>query len=273
MIYGGNMPNRLFGNNSIIKPADESRRNALKILGTAALTATFAPLSAINAQDAGTSVKSIDINNIAPGISEKYPYELPPLPYEYSSLNAAIDEQTMRIHHDKHHRGYTNNLDNALKDHPELQNVPLLELLADIGKVPESIRTTVYNNGGGYFNHSVFWPLMSPDGGGEPSGRLAEAIDRDFGSFDKFKEEFSRAAGTVFGSGWAYLVADNYAKLSVRKYANQGTPFDSGHIPILCIDVWEHAYYLRYQNRRSEYIENFWKVVNWDRAGKNYIHP
>jgi len=247
-----------------------SRRDALRVLTAAATTAAFSPLLLGTAEAQKPSYELIGIDKMAPKASATYPYELPLLPYDYSALTAAIDEETMKIHHGKHHLGYTNNLNAALKNHSEFHQKPIIQLLAQSDELPESIRTAVKNNGGGYFNHALFWPMMSPKGGGTPTGQLGEAITRDFGSFEKFKEEFSKAAGTVFGSGWAYLVSDNFAKLSVRKYHNQETPMDSGHKPVLCIDVWEHAYYLRYQNRRSEYIDNFWKVVNWEQANTNY---
>jgi Fe-Mn family superoxide dismutase len=197
-------------------------------------------------------------------------FELPPLPYDYNALEPYIDEQTMRIHHDKHHGTYVNNLNAALEGHPELQNKSIEELLASINSVPESIRTAVRNNGGGHANHTMFWEIMSKDGGGQPTGALADAINHTFGSFDKFKEEFTKAATTRFGSGWAWLVLDQQGKLSVTSTPNQDNPIMDGLKPIFGLDVWEHAYYLKYQNRRPEYIAAFWNVVNWNEVGRRY---
>ncbi|MBX5475907.1 MAG: superoxide dismutase [Clostridia bacterium] len=196
-------------------------------------------------------------------------FTLPPLPYDYNALEPHIDEQTMRIHHDKHHGTYVNNLNAALEGHPELQAKTIEELLASINSIPESIRTAVRNNGGGHANHTLFWEIMSPNGGGQPTGALAKAIDEAFGSFDKFKEEFTKAATGRFGSGWAWLVLDN-GKLAITSTPNQDNPIMEGKKPILGLDVWEHAYYLKYQNRRPEYIAAWWNVVNWDAVAKRY---
>jgi len=190
-------------------------------------------------------------------------HECPPLPYAYDALEPYIDEQTMRIHHDKHHQAYVNNLNAALEKHPELFDKDLVDLLKDLGSVPEDIRTAVRNNGGGHANHTMFWLMMSGEGGGSPEGPLAEAIDAGFGSFEAFKEAFSKAAATRFGSGWAWLAVDSSGKLSVVSTANQDSPVSQGLTPILCLDVWEHAYYLKYQNRRGDYIGAWWSVVNW----------
>ena len=190
--------------------------------------------------------------------------ELPKLPYAYDALEPHIDERTMTIHHDKHHQGYVNNLNAALEGHPELQDMSALELLINLDSVPEDIRTAVRNNGGGHVNHSLFWTSMSPDGGGTPGGMLANEIDESFGSFVEFHEAFSKAAATRFGSGWAWLCASSDG-LIVTSTPNQDNPiFTEGHVPILGLDVWEHAYYLHYQNRRPDYIEAFWSVVDWD---------
>ncbi len=190
-------------------------------------------------------------------------HECPPLPYAYDALEPYIDEQTMRIHHDKHHQAYVNNLNAALEKHPELFDKDLVDLLKDLGSVPEDIRTAVRNNGGGHANHTMFWLVMSGEGGGSPEGPLAEAIDADFGSFESLKEAFGKAAATRFGSGWAWLVVDSSNKLSVMSTANQDSPVSQGLTPILCLDVWEHAYYLKYQNRRGDYVGAWWSVVNW----------
>ncbi len=247
-----------------------SRRDAIKVLTAAATSAALSPLLFNTARAGEGRTKMIGADKMAPQMSSNYPFKLPPLPYGYDALTAAIDEETMRIHHDKHHQGYTNKLNAALEKHPELHDRSVVQLLADYNELPEDIRTAVKNNGGGYFNHALFWPMMSPNGGGMPSGKMAEAINRDFGSFDNLKKEFAGAAGSVFGSGWAYLVTDDSGKLNVMKYHNQDSPIDTGHKPVLGIDVWEHAYYLRYQNRRGDYIDNFWNVVNWNQANTNY---
>ena len=197
-------------------------------------------------------------------------FELPPLPYAEDALEPNIDARTMSIHHDKHHAGYTNNLNKALEGHSDLAAKSIEDLLGDLGSVPESIRTAVRNNGGGYANHSLFWRTMGPDGGGAPSGALAEAIDAAFGSFDAFKERFSKAAGTRFGSGWAWLYVDGDGNLAVTSTPNQDTPLMDGNTPILGLDVWEHAYYLNYQNRRPDYVAAFWNVVNWDVVAANF---
>jgi Fe-Mn family superoxide dismutase len=197
-------------------------------------------------------------------------FELPPLPYAEDALEPHIDARTMSIHHDKHHAGYTNNLNNALDGHDELASMSIEGLLANLDSVPDSIRTAVRNNGGGYANHSLFWSVMGPDGGGEPSGELASAIAGAFGTFDDFKALFSKAAGTRFGSGWAWLYIDGSGNLAVTSTPNQDTPLMEGGTPILGLDVWEHAYYLNYQNRRPDYVAAWWNVVNWDQVSANY---
>ncbi len=176
----------------------------------------------------------------------------------------------MDIHHGKHHQGYVNKLNNALEGYPDLQKKNVVELLSDLEVVPEEIRTAVRNNGGGHANHSLFWPCMSPEGGSRPSGNLAGAINDGFGSFEDFKDEFSNAAATRFGSGWAWLVVDEDGNLKVSSTPNQDNPISEGLVPILGLDVWEHAYYLNYQNRRADYIAAWWNVVNWDEVTKNY---
>ncbi len=198
------------------------------------------------------------------------PHTLADLPYAYDTLEAAIDEQTMRLHHGKHHQAYVTNLNAALEKHPALFDVPLEELLADLNAVPEDIRTAVRNHGGGHFNHTLFWESMSPNGGGEPTGALAEAINAAFGSFDAFKAQFNDAGLKQFGSGWAWLVKTKSGELRVTSSANQDCPVSIGDTPLLMNDVWEHAYYLRYQNRRAEYLETWWKVVNWDVVSRRF---
>ncbi|MBW7958381.1 MAG: superoxide dismutase [Anaerolineae bacterium] len=197
-------------------------------------------------------------------------FQLPPLPYAEDALEPHIDARTMSIHHDKHHAGYTNNLNAALEGHADLAGKSIEALLGDLNAVPESIRMAVRNNGGGYANHSLFWEIMGPNGGGEPTGELAEAIDSTFGSFAAFKEQFAKAAATRFGSGWAWLYVDGKGKLAISSTPNQDTPLMDGNTPILGLDVWEHAYYLNYQNRRPDYISAWWNVVNWDAVAARY---
>ena len=196
-------------------------------------------------------------------------FEVPPLPYDYAALEPHIDEQTMRIHHDKHHGTYVTNLNAALENQPNLQGQSIEELLRDINSVPENIRTAVRNNGGGHANHTMFWEIMAPNAGGQPSGPLAEAINSSFGSFDAFKEQFAKAATTRFGSGWAWLLRHG-GRLEITSTANQDSPLMEGRVPILGLDVWEHAYYLKYQNRRPEYINAWWNVVNWDAVAERF---
>jgi Fe-Mn family superoxide dismutase len=195
-------------------------------------------------------------------------HELPPLPYAFDALEPHIDARTMEIHHGKHHQTYVTNLNKALEGHPALQAKSITELLSDLSSVPESIRMAVRNNGGGHFNHSLFWKLMKPGGGGQPWGELAEAIRSTFGSFDAFKSKLSDAAVTRFGSGWGWLYAKG-GKLEVASTPNQDNPILEGGKPVLGIDVWEHAYYLKYQNRRADYVAAWWNVVNWDQAAEN----
>lgn len=196
-------------------------------------------------------------------------YSLPQLPYAYDALEPHIDKETMNIHHTKHHNTYVTNLNNALEGNDELLSKTVEELVSNLDAVPEAARTAVRNNGGGHANHSLFWEVISPNGGGQPTGDLAAAIDSKFGSFENFKEEFSKAATTRFGSGWAWLVVNN-GELEVTSTPNQDNPLMEGKTPVLGLDVWEHAYYLNYQNRRPDYINAFWNVVNWDEAAKRY---
>ncbi len=196
-------------------------------------------------------------------------YELPQLPYAYDALEPHIDKETMNIHHTKHHNAYVTNLNNALAGHDDLLSKSVEELIANLDAVPEAARTAVRNNGGGHANHSLFWELLSADGGGTPTGALAEAIDAKFGSFDAFKEEFTKAATTRFGSGWAWLSVSN-GEIEVSSTPNQDSPIMEGKTPLLGLDVWEHAYYLNYQNRRPDYIGAFWNVVNWNEVSKRY---
>ena len=197
-------------------------------------------------------------------------HELPALPYEFSDLEPHIDARTMEIHHGKHHNAYVTNLNAALEGHPELQDKSIEELLKDLGAVPSDIRGAVQNNGGGHYNHTLFWPSMSADGGGIPSGDLAAAIDSTFNDFESFKAEFSAAAATRFGSGWAWLSIDTNNNLIVSSTANQDNPISEGLSPILGLDVWEHAYYLNYQNLRPDYISAWWNIVNWDKVSERF---
>ena len=195
---------------------------------------------------------------------------LPPLPYAYNALEPHIDEQTMRIHHDKHHAAYVNNLNAALEGHADLQGKSLEGLLGKLDAVPEAIRTAVRNNGGGHLNHTLFWEIMAPGGASAPEGPLADAITRTFGGFDKFKETFAKACGTRFGSGWGWLAGSKGGKLEVYSTANQDSPVMDGKVPLLGCDVWEHAYYLKYQNKRPDYVAAWWNVVNWTEVGKRF---
>ena len=199
-----------------------------------------------------------------------YPFQRPDLDYAHDALEPHIDARTMEIHHGKHHAAYTANLNAALADHPALHGKSANELVSDLSALPEGIRTAVRNNGGGYVNHAMFWRLMTPGGAGEPTGALAAAIDAAFGSVDEFKSRFAAAAIGRFGSGWAWLAADGDGSLEVVSTPNQDTPVMAGKTPILGVDVWEHAYYLNYQNRRPDYVAAFWNVVNWTVVGKNY---
>ncbi len=244
-----------------------TRREALGTMISAGLGVWLAPLSLAPAQT--TSQLKLNFDKLAPGAASAYPFALPDLPYAFNALAIAIDEQTMQIHHDRHHKAYTDNLNNALKDHPEWQKKSIVELLSNLQAVPAEVRTAVRNHGGGYFNHTLFWRMMSPNGGA-PTGDLAAAINRDFGSFDGLKEKFNKAASTLFGSGWAWLVRTAEGKLDVAQTPNQDTPLASGQKPVLGLDVWEHAYYLKYQNKRADYITNFWNVINWEQCAKNF---
>lgn len=197
-------------------------------------------------------------------------FTLPDLPYEYNALEPYLDERTMKLHHDFHHATYVKNLNDALSGHEELLNMNIVELLQNLDKVPEAVRTKVRNNGGGHANHSLFWQIMSPDGGGEPEGKLGEAIQDTFGDYKAFNQKMSDAGKDRFGSGWAWLSVDG-SQLVVSDTPNQDTPAMEKQVPIIAIDVWEHAYYLKYQNKRVDYIGAWWHVVNWKEAEKRYL--
>ncbi len=196
-------------------------------------------------------------------------FEVPKLPYDYAALEPYIDTETMHLHHDKHHQAYVTNLNNALQGHA-FANLPVDEVLRRLNEVPESARTAVRNNGGGHSNHTMFWEIMTPGGSKQPTGELASAIDAKFGSFDAFKTAFNDAGVKRFGSGWAWLIVDRSGQLAVVSTANQDSPLSDGSFPVLGNDVWEHAYYLKYQNRRPKYLAAWWNVVNWDEVAKRY---
>jgi Fe-Mn family superoxide dismutase len=197
-------------------------------------------------------------------------FTLPPLPYDYNALEPHIDEQTMRIHHDKHHAAYVNNLNAALEGHAGLQSKTVEQIVSDLAAVPEAIRTAVRNNGGGHVNHTLFWEWMRPGGATEPGGALGDAINRTFGGFAQFKEQFAKACAGRFGSGWGWLTLDSKGTIAIESTPNQDSPLMDGKTPILGCDVWEHAYYLKYQNRRPDYVTAWWNVVNWTEVGKRY---
>jgi Fe-Mn family superoxide dismutase len=232
-----------------------TRREALRAAAASAATLALAPLHA-RAEDA----------------KKPAGYTLPPLDYGYDKLMPYIDTLTMKIHHDKHHAAYIKNANALLASHPKLLAMPVDELLANIDMVPKTIRTGVINNAGGHANHSLFWKVMAPKAGGEPKGALAKEIDKYFGSFDKFQDKFSKAAAGQFGSGWAWLVVNKKGEMEVIGLPNQNSPLLTGHKPLLGLDVWEHAYYLKYQNQRPAYVKAWWNVVNWadvsERAAK-----
>ena len=239
-----------------------TRRDALKILGTGAAVASFGlpRLRAVDADPATTP---------APAASA-LGWELPKLPYAYDALEPHIDAKTMELHHSKHHQAYINNAKALLKDHADLLALGPTALVRDLSSVPEAIRTGLRNNAGGHVNHTFFWQVIGPGGGGAPTGAVADAIAKSFGSFEEFKKQFGDAATKRFGSGWAWLSAKADGSLMIHSTANQDSPFSDGLAPLLGLDVWEHAYYLHYQNRRPEYIAAFWNVVNWGQVASNY---
>ena len=196
-------------------------------------------------------------------------FELPKLPYDYAALEPTIDEATMKLHHDKHHQAYVNALNGAIEKHPELGTKSAEDLISDLNSIPEDIRNVVRNNGGGHVNHSMFWEIMKPGGGGEPTGKVGEQIKKDFGSFEDFKKQFGEAGVKQFGSGWAWLVSQG-GKLKIISTPNQDSPLSQSLFPILGNDVWEHAYYLKYNNRRPDYLAAWWAVVNWDEINKRF---
>jgi superoxide dismutase, Fe-Mn family len=197
-------------------------------------------------------------------------FQMVPLPYAYDTLEPDIDAKTVELHYSKHHQTYLNNLNGALEKHPELGNLSIEQLMSDLNRVPEDIRTIVRNNGGGYYNHNIYWAIMGKNKGGDPTGRLGEAIHSTFGSFASFKEQVEKAGMGRFGSGWAWLSKKQDGSLTIHSTPNQDTPLAEGMIPVIGVDVWEHAYYLKYQNRRAEYLTNWWNLVNWEEAERRY---
>lgn len=197
-------------------------------------------------------------------------FQMVPLPYAYDALEPHIDAKTVELHYSKHHQTYLNNLNGALEKHPELGNLSIEQLMSDLDRVPEDIRTVVRNNGGGYYNHNIYWAIMGPNKGGEPTGRLGQAIQSTFGGFGSFKEQIEKAGMGRFGSGWAWLSKKQDGSLVIHSTPNQDTPLAEGFFPVIGVDVWEHAYYLKYQNRRAEYLTNWWNLVNWEEAERRY---
>lgn len=246
-----------------------SRKKALKFLTLGSASAFFAPAivttacAANETRRAGSFLSFNDIFNTV------YPFSLQPLPYADDALEPYIDAKTMNIHHGRHHNGYINNLNNALEAYTELQSITLSELVAGLNELPEEVRTAVRNHGGGHLNHVLFWNTMIP-GGSDPTDLLKEAIDRDFGSMDNLKEELLSEAGRVFGSGWSWLAADESGRLHVVRTPNQDCPLTDGLTPLTGVDVWEHAYYLKYQNLRGEYVENWWNLIHWEKVSELY---
>jgi len=238
-----------------------TRRHALKTTALTSLAlATASTVSIVNAQPAPGSTATPAAGGA---------FTLPPLPYSFDALEPHIDAQTMQIHHDKHHAAYVANLNKAVDEFPELGKMPIEDLLKDLTAVPEKVRTAVRNQGGGHYNHSIFWQMMKKNGGGEPSAELAKAIDKKFGSFSAFKDQFTKAALGQFGSGWAWLVLDG-SELTIESGPNQDSPIRVGQRPLLGLDVWEHAYYLKYQNRRPDYITAWFNVINWDYVAQRF---
>jgi len=252
-----------------------NRRNFLLLLGASASTYALGSCQASGEGNTATSTTSIsatdpyqkDSTTIA---QTKMSFQLPALPYAYNALEPHIDAQTMRIHHDRHHATYVKNLNAALEKHPELKGRSAEQLLRNLNSVPQDIRTAVRNNGGGHVNHSMFWRIMRPKGGGAPTGAIASAINKNFGNFEAFKKQFNEAGQNRFGSGWVWLVRNQNGRLQITTTANQDSPLMQGNYPIMGNDVWEHAYYLKYQNRRADYLDAWWNVVNWDEINRRF---
>lgn len=247
-----------------------NRRNFLYLIGLTAGAMTFGACSA-NGQTESTASPQASPSPATPTAQNpEGPFQLPPLPYAYNALEPHIDARTMEFHHDRHHQAYVNNLNTAIARHPELRDRQIDQLLRDLNSIPEDIRTSVRNNGGGHANHTMFWEIMGPNGGGEPTGEIANAINQTFGSFESFKEQFNSAGGTRFGSGWVWLIRNADGQLQITTTANQDSPLMEGNYPIMGNDVWEHAYYLNYQNRRADYLKAWWNTINWDVVNRRY---
>ena len=236
------------------------RRHFLYLLGIGASTFTLESCAFASQNTSSSKISQNTSGTI----------ELPPLPYDYDALEPHIDARTMQFHHDKHHAGYVKNLNAALAKYPQLQQKSVEELLENLKEIPTEVRNTIRNNGGGHVNHSMFWKIMKPNGGGEPTGAIANAINDNFGSFAQLKSQFNEAGAKRFGSGWAWLVFNKNGKLEVMSTGNQDSPFSEGKYPIMGNDVWEHAYYLNYQNRRKDYLEAWWNLINWDEVNKRF---
>lgn len=238
-----------------------NRRHFLKLLGTTTVTASIATTATTTILASPAAAQGISSNSSGP-------FSLPPLPYAYDALEPYIDADTMRFHHDRHHAAYVNNLNAAIGRHPQLVNQSAIALLTNLDSIPEDIRSIVRNNGGGHINHSMFWEIMTPKGGGAPTGNIATAINDNFGSFAVLKQQFNDAGLKRFGSGWVWLVLTKAGKLEVTSTPNQDSPFITGDFPILGNDLWEHAYYLKYQNLRGDYLNVWWNVINWAEVNK-----
>ncbi len=237
-----------------------TRRHALKTTVLTSLACVAASTLRVSAQPAPGASATPDVGG---------PFTVPPLPYPFDALEPYIDAQTMQIHHDKHHAAYVANLNKAVADFPELGKESVQDLLKDLSALPEKVRTAIRNQGGGHYNHSIFWQMMKKNGGGEPSGELAQAIDKKFGSYSHFKEQFTKAAVGQFGSGWAWLILDNN-ELRIQPTPNQDSRISEGELPLLGVDVWEHAYYLKYQNRRPDYVTAWFNTINWDYVSQRF---
>ena len=243
------------------------------VLATSLIWGSFKPVSSLATILAGEVLQnaqflSPETSLIAQTQNEEF--VLPPLPYAYDALDTYIDRETMTLHHDRHHAGYVKNLNAAIALHPELKGKSVEELLRGLNTVPEDIRSAVRNNGGGHANHTMFWEIMTPNGPGQPTGEIAQAIATTFGDFETFKQDFDTAGKNRFGSGWVWLVLTQDGKLEITSTANQDSPFIEGNYPIMGNDVWEHAYYLKYQNRRGDYLNAWWNVVNWEQVNKRF---
>ncbi|WP_017328275.1 superoxide dismutase [Synechococcus sp. PCC 7336] len=227
-------------------------------------------LAATHSNEVAQDTELLIPNSYLIAQSQTEEFILPSLPYDYDALDTYIDTQTMMLHHDKHHAGYVRNLNAAIDKHPELKGKSVEELLRDLDSIPDDIRTTVRNNGGGHANHTMFWEIMTPNGQGQPTGAIARAIDDTFGDFGSFKQEFNAAGKGRFGSGWAWLVLTKDGELKITNTLNQDSPFLEGSYPVMGNDVWEHAYYLKYQNRRGDYLDAWWNVVNWEKVNERF---